>query len=75
MGDPYKGKVAGHALVYGWRGVYRQYPDIARCECGVESPFFDTVAQRREWHRQHKADKIDDFVANGIDDRGREVHL
>jgi hypothetical protein len=75
MGDPYKGKLAGHALVRGARAIYRSYPDSALCECGAESEPLKFAYQRVEWHRQHKADKIDDFVANGVDDRGREVHL
>jgi hypothetical protein len=33
----------------------------------------DNDAKRE--HRKHKGDKIEDFVANGVDDRGREVHL
>jgi hypothetical protein len=80
MGDPYKGKVAGHALASGaisgapWplRG---KWPQIAQCECGAESEMLDSIEKRRAWHRQHKGDKLDDFVANGCDDRGREVHL
>lgn len=75
MGDPYKGKVAGHALKHGNRGVFRCYPDEAMCECGARSEPLKTVAQRIAWHQQHKSDMIDKFVSNGIDDRGREVHL
>lgn len=75
MGDPYKGRVAGHILIYGRAGVFRCYPDEAVCECGARSAPLKTVAQRIAWHQQHKADKIDDFVARGSDDRGREVHL
>jgi len=80
MGDPYKGKVAGHALMLGGRShaefPYRKdLPRPAVCECGAKSKLLKTIQERKEWHRQHKADKIDDFVANGIDDRGREVHL
>ena len=75
MGDPYKGKVAGHALKHGSRGVLRNYPDEALCECGARSEPLRTVAERKAWHQQHKADKIDDFIARGSDDRGREVHL
>jgi hypothetical protein len=44
-------------------------------KCGAESEVLDTIEQRRAWHRQHKGDKLDDFVARGCDDRGREVHL
>ena len=75
-----KGKVAGHALAQGAMGR-AQYPfrngvsQEAVCECGAQSEPLATVAERRAWHRQHKSDKIDSFVANGIDDRGREVHL
>ncbi len=80
MGDPYKGKVAGHALQCGGRGsaefpFRKGLPMSGVCECGAKSEPLATVEARREWHRQHKADKIDDFVCNGVDDRGREVHL
>lgn len=77
MGDPYKGKVAGHAMLHGrisgshGRGI----PRVAQCECGARSEPLMTIAQRVAWHQQHKADKIDDFVARGSDDRWREVHL
>lgn len=75
MGDPYKGRVAGHSLAHGAMPVYRKYPDHAMCECGANSPLFRTVEERRAWHRQHKADVIDAQAANGTDERGREVHL
>jgi hypothetical protein len=75
MGDPYKGKIAGHILVHGRYGVFGGYPDEALCECGARSDPLKTCEERIAWHRQHKGDKLDDFVANGCDDRGREVHL
>lgn len=75
MGDPYKGKIAGHALIHGSRGVFRQYPDKALCGCRAESEPLKTVAERRAWHQQHKADMVDKFLSNGVDERGREVHL
>jgi hypothetical protein len=80
MGDPYKGKVAGHALESGGRS-HAEYPyrkDIPRpavCECGATSELLPTNEARKQWHREHKADMIDTFVARGVDDRGREVHL
>jgi len=77
MGDPYKAKVAGHALAHGRIGGPhgRYVPRPAVCECGAKSEPLRTVRARVEWHRQHKGDKLDDFVARGCDDRGREVHL
>jgi hypothetical protein len=75
MGDPYKGRIAGHIMTHGRVGVFRGYPDEARCECGAHSEPLKTVEQRIAWHQQHKADMVDKFVANGVDDRGREVHL
>lgn len=75
MGDPYKGRLPGHAMIHGTQGVYRCYPDIALCECRAESEPLKTVAARRSWHQEHKADVIDSWVANGCDDKGREIHL
>lgn len=74
MGDPYKGKVAGHALRI-TRLAGRFSPCQSMCECGASIGKLSSEKQARAWHQQHKADKIDDFVANGVDDRGREVHL
>jgi hypothetical protein len=75
MGDTYKGRLAGHVLVLGGHGVQSRYPDLARCRCGAESSMLKTRKQRVEWHQQHKADVLDTWVANGCDDRGREIHL
>ena len=80
MGDPYKGKLAGHSLVYGGHNYFANNPTrngVGRghCSCGEVSDELPTTSSRQQWHRQHKADKIDDFVANGVDDKGREVHL
>lgn len=80
MGDPYKGKVAGHSLQSGGQavGIYPGRAAIAVpaiCECGAQSMPIVTMAKRRAWHRQHKGDMIDTFVSRGVDDRGREVHL
>ena len=75
MADPIKHRLAGHALIHGGRGVMRNYPDVAICECRAESLPLATVAERRTWHQEHKADVLDTWVARGRDDRGREVHL
>jgi hypothetical protein len=81
MGDPYKGKLPGHALKWAGRCSSEFYyrknqPERAICECGAESPDLpNTVEARKAWHRQHKADMIDTFVHNGMDDRGNEVYL
>jgi hypothetical protein len=80
MGDPVKGKLAGHALVTGWASTrvypYKQGGSVeAVCECGARSPRLATVEARRQWHREHKADVLDTWVSNGVDDRGNEVHL
>ena len=74
MGDPYKSKLAGHSLLYGGRCGTNIGP--ARCSCGAQSQIsYSRVSERQAWHHQHKADKIDDFVHNGVDNRGNEVHL
>lgn len=54
------------------RGDVRQHGDLevvramansvaghgfAMCECGMRSPVFDTAAERRRWHRTHKAEE------------------
>lgn len=75
MGDPYKMRLAGHALIHGGQGVRGQYPDIALCECRAESKELKTVKERRQWHQEHKADVLDSWVAQGCDDRGNEIHL
>jgi hypothetical protein len=75
MGDPYKGRLAGHALRWDRTGKSSFSPVWSTCECG-KSPFgLSSLKQAREWHRIHKAEMIDTFVSQGVDDRGRPVHL
>jgi hypothetical protein len=75
MADPYKGKLAGHALRVSRIGSTPFSPCQSMCECGASSGRLSSEKQARTWHREHKADMIDRFVIRGVDDRGREVHL
>jgi hypothetical protein len=75
MGDPYKGRLAGHALIYGNKGVWHSYPCEAMCACRAHSEPLRTVKERIAWHQEHKADVLDEWVACGCDDRGREILL
>jgi hypothetical protein len=51
----------GHALDRPtvWYSRYANNPPphvrTARCQCGEESPPLSTLAERRQWHRNHKA--------------------
>jgi hypothetical protein len=75
MGDPILKRLSGHSLKFSWRSEnHTVSPCDAYCECGEFAP---TVSLKgaRLWHRQHKADVLDSWVANGCDDKGREIHL
>jgi len=75
MADEYKGRLAGHTLVGEGRLPGRRKGAGTRyCTCGWNMFCASDNDAKRE-HRKHKGDKIEDFVANGVDDRGREVHL
>ena len=75
MGDPYKGRLAGHALLREGRlEGGRKGPGVRECSCG-KFCFCMSDNDARNWHRQHKADVLDSWVANGCDDKGREIHL
>lgn len=69
MGDPYKGRLAGHVLLPSGPGGF------SFCSCGAKTGPVDTFKKQREWHREHKAEVIDAWVARGIDDRGRAVRM
>ena len=75
MGDPYKGRLAGHALLNeGKTAEHKNGPGNALCTCGW-TMFCVSTYDRQKEHRQHKADVLDSWVANGCDDKGREIHL
>jgi hypothetical protein len=66
MGDPYKGRLAGHSL-FGEGGpdtlegeplLLKYYSGRGKCSCGAVSEILPSTTQRRAWHRQHKADVI-----------------
>ena len=64
-------RLAGHALI--WDGL-----PFPQCSCGEMVPaekIGQTKKAARTWHREHKAEVLDSWVAQGCDDRGREVHL
>jgi hypothetical protein len=56
-------KVEGHVLVIGGLSVRGHRPIAARCECGATSHPLKTVAGRRKWHRQHKAQVLESAAA------------
>lgn len=49
--------VRGHALDRLRHYLYHQHGHVtvAQCQCGEQSPEGLTVAERRQWHRNHKA--------------------
>ena len=52
----YAKKLQGHILLgAGWSGLTAR----AVCECGATSISLQTVAARRQWHREHKAAVVD----------------
>jgi hypothetical protein len=80
MGDPYKGRLSGHSLLFegqpcGLNFYARSGNGSGKCSCGELSPILPTNAARKRWHREHKADVLDSWVAQGCDDKGREIHL
>lgn len=75
MGDPYKGRLAGHSLRIARIGNTGFSPCQSMCECGASMGKLSSGKQAREWHQKHKAEVLDSWVANGCDDKGREIHL
>ena len=54
-------RLPGHTLRHegrvwdGWN--YRSgHEGVSFCSCGAESPRLPNAAQRKQWHRDHKAD-------------------
>lgn len=57
--------VRGHALdsegaAYAETGVRNWYDSQGhgKCSCGERSPWLDSNAKRKAWHRQHKLDVL-----------------
>jgi hypothetical protein len=57
--------VPGHALVnggaaYAETSVRNRYDSQGhgKCSCGERSPWLDSNAKRKAWHRQHKLDVL-----------------
>lgn len=61
MEKPFKGRLAGHELLFEGQpcGVHfyaRNGNGLGKCSCGELSELLPTNAARQRWHRQHKAD-------------------
>lgn len=74
-------RIAGHALLreglpYDDQGRYplssqgeKQQQGRAKCSCGALSPNLPSGAQRKAWHREHKAE-VREQVVPGADESG-----
>lgn len=59
-------RLAGHGLVAegaawvmpGQRAWIGNGPGLALCSCGMYSPQIKNRAQRKQWHKDHKADVL-----------------
>lgn len=74
-------RLAGHSLpnegrVHDGHGQgYTNGPGRVQCSCGEHSPELPNTAQRRKWHRQHKADVLAAMYkpAHPLDDQDAEA--
>lgn len=57
--------MCGAACCHGRRGQSYYYGGVSRaghglCSCGALSPYVDSGAARKRWHRSHKDDVVQD---------------